>query len=116
LTAVGLVLAALAATAAYAGVPAIPICLVPMLVIANAYRRLNLWSANCGASFEWVGRAIDPYLGFFTGWLMLAANILGTMLAVRVFLRPQFFSIQRESASNAPQERPPQESASEQNS
>jgi len=36
---------------------------VTMLVIANAYRRLNLWNANTGASFEWVGRAINPYLG-----------------------------------------------------
>ena len=43
-----------------------------MLIIANAYRRLNLWNANCGASFEWVGRAISPYLGFMTGWLMIA--------------------------------------------
>jgi amino acid transporter len=34
---------------------------IPMLIIANAYRRLNLWNANCGASFEWVGRAINPY-------------------------------------------------------
>ena len=89
---VGLVLAALAAAAAYAGVPAILICLVPMLIIANAYRRLNLWSANCGASFEWVGRAIDPYLGFFTGWLMLAANILGT-IAATVVLAPSVLAV-----------------------
>jgi hypothetical protein len=27
---------------------------IPMLIIANAYRRLNLWKANTGASFEWV--------------------------------------------------------------
>ena len=48
---------------------------VPVLVIANADRRLNLWNPNCGASFEWVGRAINPYLGFLTGWLMIAAHI-----------------------------------------
>jgi amino acid transporter len=89
---VGLVLAALAAAAAYAGVTSIVICLVPMLIIANAYRRLNLWTANCGASFEWVGRAIDPYLGFFTGWLMLAANILGT-IAATVVLAPSVLAI-----------------------
>jgi amino acid transporter len=47
---------------------------IPMLIIANAYRRLNLWNANCGASFEWAGRAINPYLGFMTGWLMLAGT------------------------------------------
>ncbi len=40
---------------------------IPMLVIANAYRRLNMWNVNCGASFEWAGRSINPYLGFMTG-------------------------------------------------
>ena len=55
-----------------------------MLVIANAYRRLNLWNANCGASFEGVGRAINPYLGFFTGWLMITANLLGNIAAMVV--------------------------------
>jgi len=51
-----------------------------------------LWSANCGASFEWVGRAINPYLGFITGWLMIAGYVIGTV-AVRVLPDP------RESAS-----------------
>ena len=52
---IGLTLAALAATTAYGSGPVILLTAVPMLVIANAYRRLNLWNANCGASFEWVG-------------------------------------------------------------
>jgi len=89
---VGLTLAALAAAAAYAGAVTIVLCLVPMLVIANAYRRLNLWNANCGASFEWVGRAINPYLGFLTGWLMIAANLLGTIAAVSV-LAPSVLAV-----------------------
>jgi amino acid transporter len=55
---------------------------IPMLIIANAYRRLNLWNANCGASFEWVGRAINPYLGYLTGWLMLAGTLFGTLTPV----------------------------------
>jgi amino acid transporter len=55
---------------------------IPMLIIANAYRRLNLWNANCGASFEWVGRAINPYLGYMTGWLMLAGTLFGTLTPV----------------------------------
>ena len=74
--AIGLSLAGLAAAAAYGSGPVIILCGIPMLIIANAYRRLNLWSANCGASFEWVGRAIDPYLGFLTGWLMIAASLI----------------------------------------
>jgi amino acid transporter len=55
-----------------------------MLIIANAYRRLNLWNANSGASFEWVGRAINPYLGFLTGWLMIAGTLIGTLSPIVV--------------------------------
>ncbi len=79
---VGLSLAGLAVATAYGSGLILLVTAVPMLVIANAYRRLNLWNANCGASFEWVGRAINPYLGFITGWLMIAAYILGTVAEV----------------------------------
>jgi len=81
---VGLTLAALAAATAYGSGPVILLTAIPMLIIANAYRRLNMWDAKCGASFEWVGRAINPYLGFQTGWLMVAAYILGTISGVEV--------------------------------
>ncbi len=81
---VGLTLAALAAATAYAGGPVIILTAIPMLIIANAYRRLNMWTANCGASFEWVGRSISPYLGFLTGWLMIAAYITGAVSGVEV--------------------------------
>ena len=81
---VGLTLAGLAAATAYAGGPVIVLTAIPMLIIASAYRRLNMWNANCGASFEWVGRAISPYLGFLTGWLMIAAYITGAVSGVEV--------------------------------
>jgi amino acid transporter len=81
---VGLTLAGLAAAAAYGSGPIIILTAIPMLIIANAYRRLNMWNANCGASFEWVGRAINPYLGFMTGWLMIAAYIIATVSGVEV--------------------------------
>jgi len=74
---VTLTLAGLAVAAAYAGGVTLVILGIPMLIIANAYRRLNMWQANCGASFEWVGRAINPWLGFMTGWLMITAYITG---------------------------------------
>src|SRR5205814_4454106 len=90
--AIGLSLAGLAAAAAYGSGPVIILCGIPMLVIANAYRRLNLWSANCGASFEWVGRAINPYLGFLTGWLMVAGTLIGTLSPV-VALGPNVLAI-----------------------
>ncbi len=81
---VGLTLAALAAATAYAGGPVIVLTAIPMLIIANAYRRLNMWTANCGASFEWVGRSISPYLGWMTGWLMIAAYVTGAVSGVEV--------------------------------
>ncbi|HXT89025.1 MAG TPA: hypothetical protein VN714_07180, partial [Trebonia sp.] len=79
---VGLSLAALVVATAYGSAPILILTAIPMLIIANAYRRLNLWRANTGASFEWVGRAINPYLGVLTGWLMIAAYIVGTVAEV----------------------------------
>jgi hypothetical protein len=81
---VGLTLAGLALATAYGGGPVSLLTAIPMLIIANAYRRLNLWTANCGASFEWVGRSISPYLGFLTGWVMIAAYITGAVSGVEV--------------------------------
>ncbi len=79
---VSFTLVALIGAAAYGGPLILLITAIPMLIIANAYRRLNLWNANCGASFEWVGRAISPYLGYITGWLMLAGTLFGTLTPV----------------------------------
>jgi amino acid transporter len=73
----GLTLAALAAATAYGAGATLILTAIPILVIANAYRRLNQWNASCSASFEWVGRAINPYLGYMTGWLMLAYYVIG---------------------------------------
>src|SRR6202034_1307650 len=89
---VGLTLAALAAAAAYAVGPIIVLTAIPMLIIANAYRRLNLWKAQCGASFEWVGRSIDPYLGFMTGWLMITGTLVGVVSGV-VVLAPSVLAV-----------------------
>jgi hypothetical protein len=49
---VGLTLAALAAATAYGSGPIIILIAIPMLIIANAYRKLNMWNASAGASFE----------------------------------------------------------------
>ena len=92
-------LAGLAVAAAYGGGAVVILCGVPMLILANAYRRLNLWNANCGASFEWVGRAINPYLGFFTGWLMLAGYLVGS-ISVVVVLAPSVLAIFGASATS----------------
>src|SRR5579859_8147046 len=89
---VAAILASLAAASAYGGGLVLLITAVPMLIVANAYRRLNLWNANCGASFEWVGRAISPYLGFLTGWLMIAGYLIGTVAEV-VVLGPSVLAV-----------------------
>jgi amino acid transporter len=89
---VGLILAALALTAAYGSGLIIIVTAIPMLIIANAYRKLNLWNANCGASFEWVGRAINPDLGFLTGWIMIAGNVVGTVSGV-IVLGPSVLAV-----------------------
>src|SRR5215469_11347565 len=89
---VGFTIALLVTATAYGSGPVVLLTVVPMLIIANAYRRLNLWNANCGASFEWVGRAINPYLGFLVGWLMIAAYIIATVSGPQV-LGPYFLAI-----------------------
>jgi amino acid transporter len=89
---VAITLASLAAVSNYGGGAVLVVSAVPMLIIANAYRRLNMWNANAGASFEWVGRSINPYLGFFTGWLMIAGYVLGTLSGVEV-LGPSVLAI-----------------------
>ena len=88
----GLTLAALALATAYASGPALILMALPMIVIANCYRRLNLWNANCGAAFEWVGRVINPYVGFLVGWLMIMGGIIGTV-STTVVLGPTVLAV-----------------------
>jgi len=40
------------AATAYGAPFTLALTAIPVLVIANAYWRLNFWNANCGASFE----------------------------------------------------------------
>ncbi len=97
----GLTLAVLAAATAYASGPALILMALPMIVIANCYRRLNLWNANCGAAFEWVGRVINPYVGFIVGWLMIMGGIIGTV-STTVVLGPSVLSVFGATSSAIP--------------
>lgn len=92
--------AALAAASAYGSGPVLILTALPMLIIANSYRRLNMWSANWGASFEWASRAINPYLGFITGWLMIAGYVTGTVAGV-VVLGPSVLAVFGSSSAYA---------------
>lgn len=70
---IAIVLALLVATAAYATILPVIITTLGLLCIAVAFQRLNMWRQNAGATFEWVSRAFNPYVGYLTGWLMLVA-------------------------------------------
>jgi amino acid transporter len=72
-------IAGLIVASSYAGGVAILITTIPMLAIAYSYHRLNLWEQDCGASYVWVGRSINPYVGFMVGWTMLAGWMLATV-------------------------------------
>ena len=77
-------IAQLAALTAYGSGAVLLLAAIPMLIIANSYRQLNQWNATCSATFEWVGRAISPYLGFLTGWIMIIGYIVTTVAEVVV--------------------------------
>jgi amino acid transporter len=96
---IGLSLVGLAAATAYGSGPILILTAIPMLIIANAYRRCNMWNANCGASFEWVGRAINPYLGFLTGWMMVVAYIIGTVAEI-LLLGPSVLAVFGSTSTN----------------
>ena len=73
----------LAATAAFlivavglASPSAILVGFLPVLCIAIAYYYLNRQDPNCGASYSWVSRTLNPYVGWVSGWIQLAANVL----------------------------------------
>jgi amino acid transporter len=75
---IAVTLAALLATVGYASFLPIVICFVPMLGIAIGYQRLNAWQPSAGATYSWVGRAVNPHAGFFSGWIMLMYYTIGT--------------------------------------
>jgi amino acid transporter len=49
-----------------------------MIGIALAYQRLNRWDQSSGATYTWVARVFNPYLGFMSGWMILLYYTLGT--------------------------------------
>ena len=61
---------------AYAGPAAIIVSFLPMLFIAVAYFYLNRRDPNCGASYAWLSKLVGPRVGWFNGWVQLAASIL----------------------------------------
>ncbi len=68
--------AALVAAVGLGGPGVLLVCAVPMIGIAMAYFFLNAWRSDAGAAYAWVGRSLDPQLGFFAGWSLVVAIIL----------------------------------------
>lgn len=46
---------------------------VPILLISLAYMRLNEVDPDCGTVFSWATKAFGPYVGWFGGWVVVAA-------------------------------------------
>ncbi|MFD5626691.1 APC family permease [Streptomyces sp. NPDC127072] len=48
---------------------------LPILGIAGAYTRLNRVEPNAGNGYVWVGRSLNPWLGFLVGWVSIVATV-----------------------------------------
>lgn len=79
---IALTISAILVASGYASPIAILICGLPMLGIAAAFRRLNRWRVNCGATYVWGGRAVSPYYGFAVGWIIVLAYVVGLVSIV----------------------------------
>lgn len=55
---------------------ALVIFAVPMLGIAFAYRALNRARVSAGAGYQWTTAVMGKFLGFFSGWALLAAALV----------------------------------------
>lgn len=51
------------------------VAFVPILFIAGAYTQLNRVEPNAGNGYVWVGRSLNPWLGFMVGWVMILATV-----------------------------------------
>ena len=61
---------------AYAGPAVIIVSFIPVLFIAVAYFYLNRRDPSCGASYSWLSKLVHPTVGWFNGWVQIAAGIL----------------------------------------
>jgi amino acid transporter len=52
------------------------VAFLPMLLIAGSFYYLNRADPDCGTSFSWGTKALGPWIGWMTGWGILAADII----------------------------------------
>jgi amino acid transporter len=67
---------ALALAVALAAPAAIWVGFLPVMGVAIAYYYLNRVDPNCGASYSWVGKFVNPRLGFFSGFVQIVASLI----------------------------------------
>ncbi len=48
-------------------------CGIPIMGVVVAFFFLNRWHVNSGASYAWVGKALNANLGFLSGWSLLVS-------------------------------------------
>jgi amino acid transporter len=65
----------------YFGPAVIEISFVPVVFIAVAYFHLNRRDPDCGASYSWLSKFMSPYVGWFNGWVQVAASTLFCVVA-----------------------------------
>lgn len=49
---------------------------IPMMLVAFGYRELNRAMPDAGTAFTWATRAFGPWVGWLTGWGLLACYVL----------------------------------------
>ncbi len=49
---------------------------IPVLFIAYAYFHLNRKDPDCGASYAWLSKITRPSIGWFNGWVQVAAGAI----------------------------------------
>ncbi len=49
---------------------------IPMFGVVMAFLYLNRWQPNAGASYAWVGKALQGDLGFLAGWALIVSATL----------------------------------------
>lgn len=49
---------------------------IPVMFIALSYFHLNRRNPNCGASYSWLSQVVHPTVGWFNGWIQIAASVL----------------------------------------
>lgn len=68
--------AALVAAVGMVGPGSLFYAAIVMFGISFAFMYLNRWRSDAGASYAWVGRAINPSLGFMSGWALIVSATL----------------------------------------